>query len=432
MSDEQKLPENKTGSIFLYPFVIVSGFAGAILTTINNLQAIYSALGLSASIILIGIGFIGLFVTLKKFSFLNGILFSLIWTLLILLAGLGYYVILTRPVSLTGTLLNNNIEREPISGYMVRLYHYSTGSEFQVRTDNQGNFRFNELSAGEYDIIINDSVIGSGSIESGWRKLLQSDIDEGRFYLNSLGQTVIQGSTSTPTNTITSSDTPIPLTATDTATQTPIPSTATVVPTFTRRPTNTPSPTAIFTGGLFDDFQSAEFEGTYNSRLWIKSEGNTSDAISQSEGVLNLVASDGSGFFLNPKVALANNSIIAVSMWLSDSTDRRSNITLNTWFQDINSYIEFGVYSDDLGRPKIFIMQAGEILYSTNAAFDRWYDIKIEFDVSEKDYTYFVDDQSVLQHTVTSTSIPGISIQFWKDTNSDIAVASIDNVMIDF
>lgn len=227
MSNEPQLPDNKTGSILFYPLIIISGFAGAVLTTINNLQAIYSALGLSTSIILIGIGFIGLFVTLRKFSFLNGILFSLIWTLLILLAGLGYFVILTRPVSLTGSLLNNNVEREPISGYIVRLYHYATGSEFQVRTDYQGNFRFNELSAGEYDIIINDSVISSGSIESGWRKLLQSDVDEGRFYLDSLGRPVVQYATSpTPNDTVTQI---VPLI---------------VAATPTRRPTNTPRPPA--------------------------------------------------------------------------------------------------------------------------------------------------------------------------------------------
>lgn len=435
MSDKHQTPKNNTGSLFIYPFVVLGGIIGALTAVTDGFTALVTTLGYTASVILIGIGIIGWFVNQRGMSLQDGVQYSLIWTFFILASALGYFVIISRPVTVAGVLVNNSVDRQPVDGYPVQLYTYRDGDTAETSTNPQGIFEFEEVVRGEYDLIINGTIVRSEDVPTGlWARLAgQYRIESGRFYLDNLGRTVANNSTPT----IVPSDTSIPTTATDTATQTPIPPTVTNVPTSTRRPTNTPRPptvtaTAIFTGGLFDDFQSVEFEGSYDSRRWIKSEGNPSDTISQSEGVLNLVASNRSGFFLNPKVTLTNNSTIAVSMRLSDRTDRRSNITINTWFQDINSWIEFGVYSDDSGRPTILIIQAGEILYATNAAFDRWYDIKIEYDMSEQSYRYFVDDQNVLEYTVTSNRIPNVSIQLWKDATSDIAAAAIDNVIIDF
>ena len=70
--------DNNNQSIFLYPIITLTGVIGAILTFVGSLEAIVATLGLALSLILIGIGVMGWFVSQKKMSLSNGIQYSII------------------------------------------------------------------------------------------------------------------------------------------------------------------------------------------------------------------------------------------------------------------------------------------------------------------------------------------------------------------
>ncbi len=276
---------NHNQSIFLYPIIALTGVIGAILTFVSSLEAIVATLGLAISLILIGIGVLGWFVSQEKISLGNGIQYSIIWTLVILLAGVGYYLIMSRPVAIIGSLMDNSLNRNPMTSYEVQLYNYQTGITSTVRTDIQGNFRFGDVGEGEYDLIINGVTVRSERASSGIQKLVQGDISAGRFYLNSLstGVDVVLSPTETPiipthepTAPATSTNTTVP-----TATDTPLPtSTSTITltstprPTNTARPTNTNTPTATAVPQeliLFEeDFESGNLRSANSvTGLWI-------------------------------------------------------------------------------------------------------------------------------------------------------------------
>lgn len=238
--------DNKPRSTFLYPLVILSGVIGTIVTFVNSFQAIYAVFGLAVSMILIGVGVLGWFVSQKKITLGDGIQYSVIWTLLILLAGTGYYLIISQSVTISGVLYDNNLNRSPVSNYEIELHHKQTGVRSQVRTDAEGNFTFSDVKDGEFDIFINGVIIRSGETLSGIQKLIQGNIRAGSFYLESIVVAQLLTPTSpslTPTvdnPTITSTSTPHP-------TNTPqLTSTQHLTDTITPTATNIPPQTVLF------------------------------------------------------------------------------------------------------------------------------------------------------------------------------------------
>jgi hypothetical protein len=220
MSEEQT-DTSKSRNIY-YPLMIVIGIAGNILSAFSQLQAIYSTLGIFVSTLLIGVGIIGFFVNQKRISLRDGILYAVIWIMLMALAVAGYYILISRASSVYGILLDNANTRNAVSDVDVSLYLYSTGATNHVRTNERGEFRFDDVSHGEFDVIINDVSIYSGDIPNGLRKLIEANVNTGRFYLANLGGTSVSTG------------------------QTPLPPSNTVAPTLiatpTSRPTNTPRP----------------------------------------------------------------------------------------------------------------------------------------------------------------------------------------------
>ncbi len=221
--------------------IMLTGVIGTILTFVSNLEAIVATLGLAVSLILIGIGVLGWFVSQKKISLSNGIQYSIIWMLVILLAGVGYYLLVSRPIVITGSLMDNNQTRNPITGHEIQLYNYETGITSTVRTDAQGNFRFSDVREGEYDLIINGITVRSEEASSGIQKLIQSDISVGRFYLDSLSSSIDIALLPTETVSILTVN-PLP-SSTIIPTVVPNIDTNTLEPTLTMTTVATPTPT---------------------------------------------------------------------------------------------------------------------------------------------------------------------------------------------
>ena len=244
-------PKNsKPESSALYPLIILSGVILSIGSFVTNFQAIYAALGLSVSMILIGVGVLGWFVNQQKISFQDGVQYSIIWTLLILLAGGGYFVIINRPASLSGSLVDNNLDRNPVRGYQIELYSHQSGNTSVVRTDAEGKFTFDDMKGGEYDLIINGVIVRSEEARAGLRRLMEGNISAGRFYLDNLGVGVAQADTPTPTVVVDIATDTVTPTVTSTSTQTALPTqteTSTSTPTNTATPTQTEIPTVTLT-----------------------------------------------------------------------------------------------------------------------------------------------------------------------------------------
>jgi hypothetical protein len=190
-----------------YPLMILVGIAGNILSAFSQLQAIYSTLGIFVSTLLIGVGIIGFFVNQRRISLRDGMLYAIIWTMLMAITVAGYYILISRASSVYGILLDNASTRNPVSGVEVSLYIYSSGATNRVRTDERGEFQFDDVSNGEFDVIINDVSIYSGDIPSGLSKLVETNVNTGRFYLQTLGVVSVTASpvtaTPQPTNPVT-------------------------------------------------------------------------------------------------------------------------------------------------------------------------------------------------------------------------------------
>lgn len=239
MSDEQQnesesnqSPENKQPpkNIFIYPFLVLGGILGAFTTVINGFTALITAIGYTAAIIFIGIGIIGWFAKQRGMSWQDSAQYSAIWTLFMLVVVLGYREIINRPVMVSGVLVNNNVDRQPVDGYPIQLYTYRDGDTADTTTNPQGIFEFEEVVRGEYDLIINGTIVRSEDVPTDlWSRLAgQYRIESGRFYLDNLGGTVA----SNPTPTVAPSDTPMIPTVTSTAPQAPN-ETRTEVPVYT-------------------------------------------------------------------------------------------------------------------------------------------------------------------------------------------------------
>ncbi|MEM6282357.1 MAG: hypothetical protein AAF787_09210 [Chloroflexota bacterium] len=226
----------KSGNSIFYPLLIIAGIIGSIVNFMASWQALVSALGIFFSTLVIGVGVIGVFVNQKRIDLQDGILYSVIWTLLIALAGAGYYIIITRPVVVTGVLLDNNTRRDPVVGIEVVLHHLETGNLRRVVTRDNGTFEFNDVTQGEFDILIDSVALSNGRAPGGWGKLISNRVDLQVLYLNNINSLSLVV-TQAPATKV-DIDTP---TATLTLTPTASP-TNTVVPTATSTPPETPEP----------------------------------------------------------------------------------------------------------------------------------------------------------------------------------------------
>jgi hypothetical protein len=273
MAEEQS-DSSQSRNIF-YPILIVVGIAGNILSAFSQLQAIYSTLGIFVSTLLIGVGVIGFLVNQNIITWQNGILYAIIWTMLMLIAGGGYYILITRESSVYGIVLDNATTRNPVTGIDVSLYLFSTGATNHVRTNSRGEFRFDNVSHGEFDVIINDVSIYSGDIPTGLRKLIETNVNTGRFYLANLvatsvsnGQTLI---TPTAINTVVPT-----LIATPTPRPTSTPRPPTNTPTLTPVPTEIPQESILYEEDFEESSSIRTIPGGGTWRVNRDDDGNSS------------------------------------------------------------------------------------------------------------------------------------------------------------
>lgn len=203
----QDADKSQQKASLFYIILILVGLIGNVANFLSNWQTVISTLGVFISSISVGIGIIGIFVSQKRIKLKDGILYSLIWTILIFMTGVGYYILLIRPVTVAGTLFSAGNSPTPLNAVEVTLYQLPTGNSRNVTTNTNGEFIFHEVNDGQFNIRLGNTVIFSGEVSGGIRKLFVGDVNVGSLYNLSITPVITptpQYTASIPTETETS------------------------------------------------------------------------------------------------------------------------------------------------------------------------------------------------------------------------------------
>lgn len=229
--------QNQENTMIPFPiavFIISVGVVAEFVVWLTGIKELYSGLGLFLSALVIVAGTVIALINKEKIERNKGIQWGIIISIAILT--LWASVRFLRPISVDGQVLDNSIDRIPITNIVLSLHHRDTGDIKEVRTNSDGVFRFSEVPSGEYVLRINESDEDGGNVPMGIDKIFSTQPDEHIIYLGS-NPTPVPTDTPTPTppDTVAPPDTPVP---TDSPTGAP-----TNTLTRTPRPTDTPSPT---------------------------------------------------------------------------------------------------------------------------------------------------------------------------------------------
>ncbi len=204
-------------------------------------------------------------------------------------------------------------------------------------------------------------------------------------------------------------------------------------------PTSTPVKSE---SSIYDDFNNPEFDGKLNLSHWSVAGYSNAGEIYQQDGVLvlsDVANSGGEGFSLSLKDWKEPSfSSFQVKVKLSgEHTGSEGNVTLNadSWAtHDIPGYwSELGIGYQGTNTARIHT-QFGDSsgFVATNAKFDTWFTLRVEFDSNTNTFGYFIDNQLFSTHTLPT---PDGNIQFkpviqlWHKNGTSVS-AQIDDVVI--
>ena len=155
------------------------------------------------------------------------------------------YLIVSRAAMITGAVIDQN--GQPVVG-LVLVLRDSSGVAHEVAADDKGAFEIQNVPEGKYTISADGQLLMSGTVSSGWKRIIDPQVMIGTLVHAPAPTAVAQVSpTATPvlpSPTSIPTSTPMPaLTLTPTSTAPPtLTWTPTVAPTTTPTPTRTPKP----------------------------------------------------------------------------------------------------------------------------------------------------------------------------------------------
>jgi hypothetical protein len=147
------------------PLAVVGGIAASMIAIFTALQFIVPG-GIVPPIgaLVAGLAATVYFVTQRKWDWAQALT---VWLLVgLMLFGLSYLD--SRPVTVYGTVVNS--DQSPAAALRLSLLD-SGGVEHEIVTDQNGEFEVNNVPAGKYTLLADETLLYSGTIPSGFQRL---------------------------------------------------------------------------------------------------------------------------------------------------------------------------------------------------------------------------------------------------------------------
>ena len=148
-----------------------------VLTVAGSMAAIFGVFALTIPssffgpvlALLLGLVVTGVFLKRKSIDYTTAIVTWIVPSVLILFL----YMLVTRPATVVGRVVD--IANAPLAGARLVLTD-SSGVDHKAVTDEEGTFEFNNIPQGKYLIVIENELLTSSEVPSGWQRIFSTRV----------------------------------------------------------------------------------------------------------------------------------------------------------------------------------------------------------------------------------------------------------------